>query len=51
MNLTHVEGWYTEAHEQAGILLASFLAAPLALYRGNAQTAAISVHAAIAGCT
>ncbi|GAB2871141.1 hypothetical protein GCM10027093_03600 [Paraburkholderia jirisanensis] len=51
MNLTHVEAWYTEAHEQAGILLASFLAAPLALYRGNAQPAAISVHAAIAGCT
>jgi GAF domain-containing protein len=33
MNLTHVEGWYTQAHEEAGLVLASFLVAPLALYQ------------------
>jgi GAF domain-containing protein len=37
MNLTHVEGWYTQAHEETGLVLASFLAAPLALYLHNAK--------------
>jgi GAF domain-containing protein len=32
MNLTHVEGWYREEHEQIGVLLGSFLAAPLAMH-------------------
>jgi GAF domain-containing protein len=49
MNLTHVEGWYTQAHEEAGMLLASFLAAPLALYRRGAQPAG-ATPAAVAGC-
>jgi GAF domain-containing protein len=51
MNLTHVEGWYTQAHEETGILLASFLAAPLALYRGGGARQPAATHAAIAGCT
>lgn len=29
MNLTHVENWYTREHEDAGLLLGSFLAAAL----------------------
>ena len=33
LNLTHVEGWYIKAHEETGLLLASFLAAPLALHQ------------------
>jgi GAF domain-containing protein len=31
MNLTHVQGWYTAAHEEIGVLLGAFLATPLAL--------------------
>jgi GAF domain-containing protein len=42
MNLTHVEGWYTERHEELGLLLAAFIAAPLALH----QSASESVGAA-----
>jgi hypothetical protein len=37
VNLTHVEGWYSQAHEAAGLVLASFLAAPLALYQRCAK--------------
>lgn len=33
MNLTHVEGWYSEADEQTGLTLAAFVAAPLALHQ------------------
>jgi GAF domain-containing protein len=35
MNLTHVEGWYSKAHEETGLLLASFLAVPLALHQSK----------------
>jgi GAF domain-containing protein len=31
MNMTHVEGWYTQAHEEIALLLAAFIATPLAL--------------------
>jgi GAF domain-containing protein len=48
MNLTHVEGWYTQAHEESGLLLASFLAAPLALYQRGAKAKAAPRTAA--GC-
>jgi len=43
MNLTHVETWYTEAHEQVGLLLAAFVAAPLALHRS--ASAGVRAHA------
>jgi hypothetical protein len=33
MNMTHVEGWYAYEHDELGVLLASFLAAPLALHQ------------------
>jgi GAF domain-containing protein len=33
MNMTHVEGWYTQAHEETGLLIAAFLAAPLACHQ------------------
>lgn len=36
MNLTHVENWYTAQHEVIGLLLAAFLAAPLALHQTRA---------------
>ena len=32
MNMTHVSGWYTPEHEQYGLLIGSFLAAPLLEY-------------------
>lgn len=37
MNLTHVEGWYRQRHEETGLLLASFLAAPLALHQARGR--------------
>ena len=40
MNLTHVEGWYGEADEQTGLLLAAFIAAPLALHQAASASAA-----------
>ena len=40
MNLTHVEGWYREEHEQIGVLLGAFLAAPLAIHAIAAMPAA-----------
>ncbi|MFC0402680.1 GAF domain-containing protein [Paraburkholderia rhizosphaerae] len=49
MNLTHVEAWYTQAHEGAGLLLASFLAAPLALYQRQAKPQAAPPWR-VAGC-
>jgi GAF domain-containing protein len=33
MNMTHVAGWYTQTHEEIGLLLAAFIAAPLALHQ------------------
>jgi GAF domain-containing protein len=48
MNLTHVEGWYTQAHEEAGLVLASFLAAPLVLHQRNSKPKAAPQP--IAGC-
>jgi GAF domain-containing protein len=44
MNMTHVEGWYTQAHEETGLLLAAFIAAPLALHQ------AASAHLGGASC-
>ncbi len=40
MNLTHVEGWYREEHEQIGVLLGSFLTTPLAMHAVAAMPAA-----------
>jgi GAF domain-containing protein len=44
MNLTHVEGWYTHAHEEIGLLLAAFIATPLALHQS--ASAALTAHPA-----
>lgn len=35
MNLTHVEGWYTAAHEEMGVLLGAFLAPALIAHRAR----------------
>lgn len=40
MNMTHVEGWYTAADETTGLLIAAFLAAPLALHQAAIASAA-----------
>jgi hypothetical protein len=42
MNLTHVEGWYRQEHEETGVLLASFLVAPLALHQAASRSPAVS---------
>ena len=43
INMTHVEGWYTAGHEEIGLLLAAFIAAPLALHQSaSASLSAVS---------
>jgi hypothetical protein len=37
MNMTHTENWYTQRHEEAGLLIGSFLAC--ALISGNTKSA------------